>query len=82
MPESAGGDAAPPASEPSGVRKAFVILRELVKQYALQTEAGNAARLESVTRHLQERLNNLPDEGWNEEERTILHQARQVAASP
>ena len=64
------------------MRKEFVILRELARQYAIQTEAGNAARLESVTRHLQERLASFPDEGRNEEERTILHQARQAASSP
>ncbi|MBR4190442.1 MAG: hypothetical protein IKQ55_10835 [Kiritimatiellae bacterium] len=81
-PESAERDAAPPATEPSEVRKEFVILRELARQYAIQTEAGNAARLESVTRHLQGRLTSLPDEGRNEEERTILHQARQAASSP
>ena len=82
VPESAERDAAPLATEPSEVRKEFIILRELAKQYAIQTEAGNAARLESVTRHLQERLKTLPDEGRNAEERTILHQARQVASSP
>ncbi len=82
VPESAERDAAPPATEPSEVRKEFAILRELDRQYAIQTEAGNAARIESVTRHLHERLASLPDEGRNEEERAILHQARQVASSP
>lgn len=81
-PEPAGRDAAAPATEPAEVRKEFVILRELVKQHALQTEADNAARLESVTRHLHDRLNNLPDEGLNEQERTILLQARQTASLP
>lgn len=58
------------------VRKEFVILRELTKQHALQSEVGNEVRLESVKRHLSERLSALPDEGQSSEERAILRVAR------
>lgn len=77
--ESTVPDALTPATEQLVVRKEFVILRELTKQYSLQTEMGNTSRLETVTRHLQEHLTVLPDEGRNEEECTIFRQAHQAA---
>ena len=69
---------APAVAEPTELRKDFVILRELVKQHTLQTEAGNEARVETVERHLRERLDALPDGGRNEEEREIVRKARVV----
>ena len=69
---------APATAEPTELRKDFVILRELVKQHALQTEAGNEARVETVERHLRERLEALPDGGRNEEEREIVRKAREL----
>ena len=69
-----------PPAPPGEVRREFVILRELVKQHALQSEAGNEARLETVERHLRERLAGLPDEGLNEEEREILSQAQELVS--
>jgi hypothetical protein len=64
--------------EAGEVRREFVILRELAKQHGIQGEAGNAARVEAVERHLRERLAAVPDEGRNEEEREILERARRV----
>ena len=69
---------APATAEPAELRKEFVILRELVKQHALQTEAGNEVRVETVERHLRERLVALPDGGRNEEEREIVRRAMAV----
>lgn len=63
------------------VRKEFVILRELTKQHAIQSETGNEARLESVKRHLSERLSAIPDEGQSDEERAILRAARALGGS-
>lgn len=60
------------------VRREFVVLRELVKQHALQSEAGNEGRLETVERHLRERVEKVSDEGVCEEEREIVRQAREV----
>lgn len=62
------------------MRKEFVILRELTKQHVLQTELGNAARLETVERHLRERLDALPDQGTCEEEKVVVAQARDLVA--
>lgn len=72
--------AAPQVPESLSIRKEFVILRELTKQHALQTESGNELRLETVIRHLQERLNSLPPPPFTPEELTILEQARQAAS--
>ena len=63
-------------ADPTELRKDFVILRELVKQHALQTEAGNDSRVETVERHLRERVEALPDPGQNAAEREIVRQAR------
>ena len=62
------------------MRKEFVILRELVKQYALQTEAANEARLATVERHFRDRLETLPDTGQSAGEREILRNARSLLA--
>ena len=67
---------APTTAEPTELRKDFVILRELVKQRALQTEAGNEARVEAVERHLKSRLSTLPDSGQTPAEQEILAQAQ------
>ncbi len=83
-----GGPSAPPPSPPQPtaaveqieLRKDFVILRELVKQHALQTESANEARLAAVERHLRERLETLPDTGQSAEEREILRNARSLLA--
>ena len=69
--EGRGGASAP-------VRREFMVLRELVKQHAAQQAAGNEVRVESVERHLEEWLARVPDEGSNEEEREILHRAREL----
>ena len=69
---------APATAEPTELRKDFLILRELVKQHALQSEAGNEVRVETVERHLRERLEALPDGGRNEEEREIVRRAREL----
>ena len=69
---------APTTAEPVELRKDFIILRELVKQHALQSEAGNEVRVETVERHLRERLEALPDGGRNEEEREIVRRAREL----
>ena len=58
------------------LRKDFIILRELVKQHTLQTEAGNEARVEAVDRHLKTRLSTLPDSGQTPAEQEILAHAR------
>ena len=71
---------APARGEGSELRKDFVILRELVKQHALQTESANEARLATVERHLRERLETLPDTGQSAEEREILRNARELLA--
>ena len=79
-----GGPSSPPppppqvssTAEPTELRKDFLILRELVKQHALQTEAGNDARVETVERHLRERVEALPDPVQNAAEREIVRQAR------
>lgn len=63
-------------AEAAELRKDFVILRELVKQYSLQSEAGNKARVEVVERHLKARLSSLPDSGHNPAEQEILAQAQ------
>ena len=55
-----------------------MVLRELVKQHAVQSEAGNEARVEAAERHLRERVGKLSDEGACEEERAIAPQAREV----
>ncbi|MBR6022251.1 MAG: hypothetical protein IK066_07520 [Kiritimatiellae bacterium] len=60
------------------VRKEFVVLRELVKQHAVQSEAGNTERVETVERHLLERVEKLSDDGECEEERAIAFQAREL----
>ena len=81
-----GGRSAPPSpppqspatAEPTELRKDFLILRELVKQHSLQTEAGNDTRVAIVERHLRERLAALPDGGRNEDEREIVRRARAV----
>lgn len=73
-----GGVAGEGAVAKSEVRKEFVILRELAKQHGIQSEAGNEARLEAVERHLRERLESLPDNGRNEEERAIAAEARRI----
>ena len=81
-----GGPSSPPplspqasaTTEPTELRKDFVILRELVKQHALQSEAGNEARVATVERHLRERLEALPDGGRNEGEQEIVRKARVV----
>ena len=70
---------APATAEPTELRKDFVILRELVKQHALQNEAGNDARVEAVERHLKSRLSSLPDSGQNPAEQEILAQAQALA---
>ena len=70
-----------PTPSPSKVRKEYVILRELTKQHALQSEAGNEARLESVKRHLSECLSTIPDEGQSDEERAIVCEAQRLAHS-
>ena len=70
---------APATAEPTELRKDFVILRELVKQHALQTEAGNEARVEAVERHLKSRLSSLPDSGQTPAEQEILAQAQALA---
>lgn len=67
-----------PPAPPGEVRREFVVLRELAKQHGIQGEAGNAARVEAVERHLRERLAEVPDEGRNEEERGILERARRA----
>ena len=67
---------APATAEPAELRKDFLILRELVKQHALQTEAGNEARVEAVERHLKTRLSTLPDSGPNPAEQEILARAQ------
>jgi predicted small lipoprotein YifL len=82
-----GGRSAPPSpppqtpatAEPTELRKDFIILRELVKQHALQTEAGNEARVEAVERHLKSRLSSLPDSGQTPAEQEILAQAQALA---
>ena len=61
------------------MRREFVILRELLKQHAKQTEVGNAERLAIVDRNLRERLVALPDEGQTEDEREVLREATQQA---
>lgn len=79
-----GGPSSPPpppaqassTAEPTELRKDFVILRELVKQHTLQTEAGNEARVETVERHLKTRLSTLPDSGQNPAEQEILARAQ------
>ena len=79
-----GGPSSPPplspqasaTTEPTELRKDFVILRELVKQHTLQTEAGNEARVEAVERHLKSRLSTLPDSGQTPAEQEILAQAQ------
>ena len=79
-----GGPSSPPPSPPQAsataapaeLRKDFIILRELVKQHALQTEAGNEARVEAVERHLKTRLSTLPDSGHTPAEQEILVRAR------
>ncbi len=79
-PASADATSAPegvPAKPP--VRTEFVILRELVKQHAKQTEAGNEELLESVRRHLRERVAAVPDQGRNDDERNILKEAKVLA---
>lgn len=58
------------------MRREFVILRELLKQHAKQTEAGNAERLAIVDRNLRERLAALQDEGLTEDERKVVRKAR------
>ena len=58
------------------MRREFVILRELLKQHAKQTEVGNAERLAIVDRNLRERLVALPDEGQTEDEREVVRKAR------
>ena len=67
---------APTTAEPTELRKDFVILRELVKQHALQTEADNEARLEAVERHLKTHLSTLPDSGQTPAEQEILARAQ------
>ena len=67
---------APATAESAEVRKDFVILRELVKQHALQTEADNEARVEAVERHLKSRLSTLPDSGQTPAEPEILARAQ------
>ena len=79
-----GGPSSPPpapqqavaTADPAEVRKDFVILRELVKQHSLQTEAGNKARVETVERHLRSRLSTLPDSAQNPAEQEILAHAQ------
>ena len=61
------------------MRREFIILRELVKQHAKQTAAGNVERLAIVDRNLRERLVSLPDEGQTEDEREVVRQARELA---
>lgn len=74
---AAGAPATPETIPPRPeVRTEFVILRELVKQHAKQTEAGNGDLLESVRRHLRERVESVPDTGRNDEERKILKEAK------
>lgn len=63
-------------AEATELRKDFVILRELVKQYSLQSEAGNTARVEAVERHLKSRLSTLPDSSPNPAEQEILARAQ------
>ena len=67
---------ASPTAAPAELRKDFIILRELVKQHTLQTEAGNEARVEAVERHLKTRLSTLPDSGQNFAEQEILARAQ------
>ena len=65
---------AAPAPEP--IRREFVILRELVRQRAKQSEEGNGQRVEAIGRNLRERLAAIPDEGQIPVERDILREAR------
>ena len=79
-----GGPSSPPppppqassTANPAELRRDFVILRELVKQHTLQTEAGNEARVEAVERHLKSHISTLPDSGQNPTEQEILAQAQ------
>ena len=79
-----GGPSSPPpppsqtsaTTEPTELRKDFIILRELVKQHALQSEAGNEARVEAVERHLKSLLSTLPDSGQTPAEQEILARAQ------
>lgn len=70
---------APATVEPAALRKDFLILRELVKQHALQTESGNEPRLAAIKRHLTTRLSTLPDTGQTPAEQEILAQAQALA---
>lgn len=69
---------APATAEPSELRKDFVILRELVKQHALQSEAENEMHAAAVERYLEEWLAKIPDEGVTDEEREIIRHARSL----
>lgn len=70
----------PATAEPATLRKDFIILRELVKQHTLQTEAGNEPRLAAIERHLTTRLSTLPDSGQTPAEQEILACARALIA--
>lgn len=72
--------AAPPPSQDvsvsgkQGVRKDFLIIRELVKQHRLQQ--GNNNRIKAVEASLKEKFPVLPDKGSNEEECRIYQEAK------
>lgn len=68
----------PNAPAPEPMRHDFVILKELARQHALQTEAGNGERLAAVERHLRERIAIMPDEGNSDAEREAFRQAREL----
>jgi len=71
----------PDASEPAKpvpVRKEFVVVREIVRQHALQ--AGNDKRMQAVESALRTRFPLLPDEGNTEEETRIYRQAEELLA--
>ena len=63
------------------IRHEFVVLRELVKQCALQRDAGNGDRVAAVERYLAEWLAKIPDEGANDEEREIVRRARGIVGA-
>lgn len=74
-------DARSPSSgqpDSASIRREFLILRELVKQHAKQTEVGNAERLSNVHHHLRERLATAPDENLTDAEKAILEDARRI----
>ena len=69
-----GREASVPAKD--DVRREFVIVRELVRQHALQQ--GNGKRIEAVEKSLKSKFPALPDKGTNSEERRIYNEARAV----